>query len=206
MKRVLSLALVALTSAACSQQTESPVTAKVAATVDGAEAGRILAAQVRAQAAASSTPSEAPAPDTAEYKELDWLDLMPPEDLAALQDNSPALLHLGGRRMRQQGSFSTVAAVTGKDVKLPGYIVPLSTDDAGKLTEFFFVPYFGACLHAPPPPPNQIVYVSLDRPTGSPEMWNPQWLRGRLRASTTENALGGSAYVMENASLVPYEG
>lgn len=193
MKRLFLLAMLALVATACSKSDTGSASGAVAAATGSAGAGR-------------STASAPEKKGGEEYKELDWLDLMPPEDLAAIEKNQPMLMHMGQRRMIQQGSFSTVASVTGKNVKVPGYVVPLDTDEQGRLTEFFFVPYFGACLHAPPPPPNQIIFVALDKPLGSPEMWNPQWLRGQLRATTTKNALGGSAYVMERASMVPYEG
>jgi len=205
MRRLISIALAAVWAAGCTEPQHPPPAKTALAAADGAEAGRIRAAPLRAQIAAARTPPEPAAEAASDHKELDWLELMPPEDLAALEDGPP-LSHTGQRRMVQQGSFATVSAVTGKDVKLPGYVVPLGTDDQGALTEFFFVPYFGACLHTPPPPPNQIVYVVLGTPAPSPEMWNPQWLQGRLRAATTESALGGSAYVMDDASLMPHDG
>ena len=206
MKRAILIALAIVCAAGCSEQpNNAPTPTTVAAAADGAEAGRIRAAQLRTQITAARTPPEPKPADSASYEEIDWLALMPPEDLAALERGAP-VLHLGQRRMVQQGSFSTVASMTGKNVKLPGYVVPLSTDEQGRLTEFFFVPYFGACTHAPPPPPNQIIYVSLKEAIRSPEMWNPQWLRGQLRATTTENALGGSAYGMDDASLTAYDG
>lgn len=206
MKRAILIALTTASAVGCSDQPNSaPSPTTVAAAADGTEAGRIRAAQLRAQIAAARTPPEPIQAVSTAYEEVDWLALMPPEDLAALERGAP-ILHMGQRRMVQQGSFSTVASMTGKNVKLPGYVVPLSTDEQGRLTEFFFVPYFGACTHAPPPPPNQIVYVSLKKAILSPEMWNPQWLQGQLRATTTENALGGSAYAMDDASVVPYDG
>lgn len=205
MKPRLFIVFAAVCAAACSQQHDPAPSSDAVAAADGADAGRIRAAQIRAQIAAARTAPGPPLVAASDHRELDWLELMPPADLAALE-NGPPLSHTGQRRMAQQGSFATVSSVTGQNVKLPGYVVPLSTDDQGALTEFFFVPYFGACLHVPPPPPNQIVHVVLGSSVPSPEMWNPQWLRGRLRAATTENALGGSAYVMEDASLVPYDG
>ena len=55
-------------------------------------------------------------------------------------------------------------SLNGQYVKLPGYVVPLESDAGGLLSEFLLVPYYGACIHVPPPPSNQIVYVRLNKP------------------------------------------
>lgn len=52
-----------------------------------------------------------------------------------------------------------VKALDGQNIRLPGYIVPLEVSEEGRTTEFLLVPYFGACIHVPPPPSNQIVHV-----------------------------------------------
>ena len=46
-----------------------------------------------------------------------------------------------------------------KDVRIPGFIVPLEYKESEIVTRFLLVPYFGACIHEPPPPPNQTIYV-----------------------------------------------
>lgn len=139
-------------------------------------------------------------------RELDWLEMMPPDELAALErGDGPEVQHTGNRRMPQFGTFRTVGTVLGRAVRLPGYVVPLSTAQDGRLTEFLFVPYYGACIHVPPPPPNQIVHVLLARPITMPEMYSPFFLAGTLSAERTDDALAGSAYTMRNAQLRPYE-
>lgn len=144
-------------------------------------------------------------PDGDGYVELDWLKMMPAADLEALK-HPTTIRHVGSLRMKQFGSFNTIDAVTGHKVKLPGYVVPLESDDEGRMTEFFFVPFFGACIHVPPPPPNQIVFVHLDKPMKTPEIWQPFWLRGELQIEKKNSSLGGSAYTMTGASLIVYDG
>ncbi|HJT99165.1 MAG TPA: DUF3299 domain-containing protein [Rhodanobacteraceae bacterium] len=144
-------------------------------------------------------------PDAEGYVELDWLKMMPAADLEALK-HPPQVQHVGRVRMKQFGSYDTVADVTNRKIKLPGYVVPIESDDQGRMTEFFFVPFFGACIHVPPPPPNQIVFAHLAKPVKTPEIWDPYWLRGELRVETKKNKLAGSAYAMADASLVPYDG
>jgi hypothetical protein len=94
----------------------------------------------------------------------------------------------------------------GQKAKLPGFVVPLETDDHGNMTEFFLVPYYGACIHVPPPPPNQIIYVKLAKGIKTPEIWDPFWLKGVVRTHKVSNAVAGAAYTMDQATLVPWEG
>ncbi len=67
----------------------------------------------------------------------------------------------------------------GKIVKIPGYIVPLDYSGTG-VTEFMLVPYVGACIHVPPPPPNQLVYVTTDKPWDTMTLWEPVWVTGEI--------------------------
>ena len=65
--------------------------------------------------------------------------------------------------MRAMTSTKTVAELDGLAVRIPGFIVPLDMDEEQRVTELFLVPYYGACLHMPPPPPNQMIYAKLER-------------------------------------------
>lgn len=142
----------------------------------------------------------------AEEQELDWLQMMPADELAALErGDGPPVQHTGDRRMPQFGTFRTVDAVLDRAVRLPGYVVPLATAADGRLTEFLFVPYYGACIHVPPPPPNQIVHVVLPQPIAMPDMYSPYFLAGTLRAEQVDADLAGSAYTMRDAQVRPYE-
>lgn len=139
-------------------------------------------------------------------QELDWLQMLPKDELAALErGEGPEVEHSGSRRMPQFGTFRTVDAVLRRPVRLPGYVVPLDNAADGRLTEFLFVPYYGACLHVPPPPPNQIVHVRLPRPVTMPDMYTPLFLAGTLAAERGDDTLAGSAYTMRDAQLRPYE-
>ncbi len=143
--------------------------------------------------------------DDAGYMEVDWTAMLPPEELKAIEEGKvPQVKHSGVQRMPQFGTYRVVDAVLGKPMRLPGYVVPLESDSAG-LIEFLFVPYFGACIHVPPPPPNQIVHVRLSKPIEMPDMYTPFYLAGALRAEHHEDGLAGSAYSMDNAKLLPYE-
>jgi uncharacterized protein len=91
-----------------------------------------------------------------------------------------------------------------KRIKLAGYISPITWDENNIVTELFFVPYFGACIHVPPPPPNQLIYVKLDKGMKLIELYEPFWVQGTLIVEATQKDIGHSAYSMQNASFAPY--
>ncbi|MEZ5442805.1 MAG: DUF3299 domain-containing protein [Lysobacterales bacterium] len=149
--------------------------------------------------ATTSTPASvsAPAPTTSteELRELDWMELMPADELQALQE-APPIAHDGSFKPLQQGSFQTVPGMDGLRVKLPGYIVPVESDADGKLLEFFLVPYFGACIHVPPPPPNQIIHGRLTAPAEMTDIYAAYWIEGMLHAERFQNDTAATAYTM----------
>ena len=111
--------------------------------------------------------------------------------------------HSGSTPAMQFGSFKTVPALDGHRVTLSGFVVPLETDDQGRMTEFLFVPFFGACIHVPPPPPNQMVYARLAKPMTAPELADAYELRGTLRVKRFDAEAASAAYTMDGATLVP---
>ena len=139
----------------------------------------------------------------AQPKELSWDDLMP----AVSAPPPPAFPGSGipgkGGPDKQPGgayvplySYNPVKSLDGKFVKLPGYIVPLESDAGGELTEFLLVPYFGACIHVPPPPPNQIVYVKLKAPFNLKSMADPYWITGTISTKPWSGDMADTDYVM----------
>ena len=94
--------------------------------------------------------------------------------------------------------------LVGKPVKIPGFTVPLE-DFASSATEFLLVPYVGACVHTPPPPPNQLVYVEMDEGTrATMDGWNPVWLEGILHIEDVNSVYGSSSYRVVGTSVTPY--
>ena len=98
-----------------------------------------------------------------------------------------------------------VEELDGQYVKLPGFIVPLESDEGGLLDEFLLVPYFGACIHVPPPPPNQIVYVKLEKPYEVTDIWEPYWIVGTMRTQTYSGDIATSVYQIEGEDVERYE-
>lgn len=131
---------------------------------------------------------------TGDTREIDWLELLPPEDLKALEE-MPEVSHDGQMQMPQvMASTKTVLAMSGVKGKVPGYLVPISFDENQRVTEMFLVPYFGACVHVPPPPPNQLIYIKPENPIELGNLWDAYWVHGTVQASLTQNAMATAAY------------
>jgi hypothetical protein len=160
-----------------------------------------------AQAQSEAPAIGAPAPKASgkDETEIDWLELMPPEDIKKLQE-LPAVDHTGMISADQFMSFNTVEELDGRKGRIAGYVVPIETNEAGELTSFFLVPYFGACIHVPPPPPNQIVYAKLAKAIPVPDMYAPQWVQGTLVIERTDNEIGASAYTMKVDTVTLWDG
>jgi len=82
------------------------------------------------------------------------------------------------RRARGQ---TANAELNGKTIRIPGYLLPLEFEDK-KVVEFLLVPWVGACIHTPPPPPNQIVHVKLEKGFDmGDDMFTPVWVNGVMK-------------------------
>ncbi len=93
----------------------------------------------------------------------------------------------------------------GKKVRIPGYITPLRFNN-NKLGEFLLVPYHGACIHLPPPPGNQIVFVKKATGVVVDRLYQPVWITGILRAKPVGTSVADAGYSIENAIAEPYDG
>ncbi|MDB9817954.1 DUF3299 domain-containing protein [Pelagibacterales bacterium] len=92
----------------------------------------------------------------------------------------------------------------GKIVKIPGYIVPLDYSGTG-VTEFMLVPYVGACIHVPPPPPNQLVYVTTDKPWDTMTLWEPVWVTGEIIVKIQTNEWAETGYEISADKIEFYD-
>ncbi|MEF1308534.1 DUF3299 domain-containing protein [Vibrio mytili] len=135
---------------------------------------------------------------------LDWIDLIPQSERDMFDSiGMPATDHTGGAAKQSKiGGVRT--ELNGSEVKIPGFVIPLE-GDANTVTEFLLVPYFGACIHVPPPPPNQIVYVKF--PKGAPvqELWDIVYVVGKLKTEMTSLELAETGYMIEGESIEAYD-
>ncbi len=102
-----------------------------------------------------------------------------------------------------EGAYEVVDDFNGETVRLPGYLVPLDLNAQGG-TEFLLVPYFGACIHVPPPPPNQIVYVTVEEPYVLEALFEPVWVTGEFDVVALATDLAEVAYSLSADDIEAY--
>ena len=154
-----------------------------------------------------------PKPAAGGFAELRWDDLVPKgwdpmkglrdkgiSNPAALIDGDPKTEALMAQLREAWDNAPTETSLNGSRIKLPGYLVPLEEGPAG-LTEFLLVPYFGACIHTPPPPANQIVWVLSAKPVPGLRSMDTVWVSGTLKTMRGSSAMGSTGYRLD-ASLV----
>ena len=95
-----------------------------------------------------------------------------------------------------EGPAPVVASLDGKRVHIGGYIVPLDFE-ATRVKEFLLVPFVGACIHVPPPPANQIVYVKTEQGFDVQGTFDPVWVTGTLKVTTAFTGLAEAGYSLE---------
>ncbi len=96
-------------------------------------------------------------------------------------------------------------ALDGVSVKLPGFIIPLDYDGTG-VTAFMLVPYIGASIHVPPPPANQLVLVTTERPYESDRLFSPVTVTGMFGTASTSTQLAEIGYALSADRVMPYRG
>jgi hypothetical protein len=173
----------------------------------------------------SSTNQSRKALPVSAFKIVEWTDLIPEKELNAyinppdyidniedgsLEDQLNSNIQNSTSSVTedsyQQALISTniIEEMDGKAVKIPGFIVPLEFDDNQTVTQFFLVPYFGACIHMPPPPPNQIIFINYPQGLTVDTIYEAFWISGVLSTSIVENEMGTAAYSMEMQSFEIY--
>ncbi|MGK9048426.1 DUF3299 domain-containing protein [Stutzerimonas chloritidismutans] len=149
-----------------------------------------------------------------DVRDLQWSELIPegappPPPPMAMHDMSQlaeALAAEAGPAAAQQSPAAPVVeALDGQMVKLPGYIVPLDMTEEGRVIEFLLVPYFGACIHVPPPPSNQIVHATSELGVRVEALYEPFWIEGPLRVEHASSELAEAGYRMQAQKIYPYE-
>ena len=159
------------------------------------------------------------------YETVEWIDLLPKDDLEALLNPPEYVTNIeensaedvissqlrGGtsntkadRYQQALNSSRIVSKMNGSAIRIPGFIVPLDFSDKQTITQFFLVPWFGACIHLPPPPPNQIILTNYPKGLKLESLYEPFWISGVLKTSLVENELASAAYVLEMNAYEPY--
>ena len=165
------------------------------------------------------------AEDKSAFTTVDWADLIPPEVLEILLNPPSYIAEIEDGSAEDQitsqmkntladqeedayrralASTDVNPAMDGQKIRIPGFVVPLEFDEDQTISQFFLVPYFCACLHMPPPPPNQIILVDAPEGVQMSALYEPFWLEGEVSTVVTENDMAKSAYAMQLHKLSPY--
>ena len=146
-------------------------------------------------------------------RDLQWEELVPqdwnPRKLLddagfdELGDADPRAMALLDELRAEWDKAPVVAALAGSSVRLPGFVVTLEADEQS-VSEFLLVPYFGACIHVPPPPSNQVVHVVPAEPVSEELAIYPVWVVGKLQTVQGDSALGASGYRIDDARVEAY--
>lgn len=158
----------------------------------------------------SAAPPAATASDS--FKEITWEALIPKNwdpskdfknlDMNFLNDGDPRAM-AALQAMREAWDKAPVEpGLNGARIKIPGFIVPLD-GERGKLRQFLLVPYFGGCIHTPPPPANQIIDVTLEKPAKI-QMMDAVWVTGVLETTRSDTSMGSAGYRLTGMGVTPY--
>lgn len=169
----------------------------------------------RAQPAGVPTmqPPLAGAPAAGPARTITWEDLVPRDwdpfkefkdlNFQMLDDGDPRAMELLKRMRKVWDEAPVNEALAGQVVRLPGFIVPLEDSREG-LKEFLLVPYFGACIHSPPPPANQIIHVVPVKPARGFRSMDAVWISGPLALDRVDSHMGMAGYRIAATEVAAY--
>jgi len=205
---LLAATLCVLAPAALAQPTGVPLMNPALGAASAPAAGK-PAAKSAAKPAAKPA-----APVVNGFSTVNWDALVPADwdpfkdfkgtDLAALSDADPRAQQMLKQLREIWDNAPTNPALVGQKVRIPGFVVPLEDSQDG-LKEFLLVPYFGACIHSPPPPSNQIIHVLPISPAKNVKSMDAVWIHGVLKTERTDSYMGAAAYRIEAQEVLPYQ-
>ncbi len=153
----------------------------------------------------------------AAYTPITWDTLMPAQqagitllqknnrttDFSQFKDSDPRAQAMLQEMRDQMEMARPVASMDGEKIRITGYLVPLEYDDTHQIKEFLLVPYFGACIHTPPPPPNQIIHVFLNvTPEGEFDTLDQVEIAGDIEVRSSDSDMGRSVYTVWADTLI----
>lgn len=179
----------------------------------------LFASQISAQTSKSHKAQAKGAPTADDsYKEISW-DVLVPKDwdpakrfrelnLGKLNDADPRATEVLEIMKEEWDSAPIDPSLDGRKVKIPGFVVPIE-EEGRAVTEFLLVPYFGACIHVPPPPANQIIHVISAKPIKDLRVMDAVWVTGQLKgvrySNQTPMGMGAAGYQINSIAVTPYK-
>lgn len=147
------------------------------------------------------------------YTEIAWESLIPKDwdamapfkglKLDQMDDSDPRADAALWKAKKYWKQAPVDTAMEGKSVRLPGFVVSLDREGEA-LKEFLLVPYFGACIHVPPPPANQIIHVRSSKAVKDVRTMDAVWISGVIKVERSDSSMGSSGYSMTAVKVEPY--
>lgn len=125
------------------------------------------------------------------------------DKLANLQDGDPKANEALAEIRKAWDNAPANPDINNQPVRIAGFVVPLEGEQ-GSLREFLLVPYYGACIHMPPPPANQVIHVKMDKPSKIGSM-DAVWVSGQIKVAGSDTAMGRSTYVLDGRGWEAYQ-
>jgi hypothetical protein len=125
-------------------------------------------------------------------------------DLSKMQDSDPRAMEALDQLKHEWDNAPAEPSLGGKQIRIAGFALPLERKGE-QVTEFLIVPYFGACIHTPPPPANQIIHAKSAKPLSGVKMMVPIWTYGTLSVQRGETRWGVAGYHLQVDKVSPYE-
>jgi uncharacterized protein len=148
------------------------------------------------------------------YREIQWDDLMPKGwdpmaafkglDLSSMSDSDPRANEALASARAEWDKAPVEPALNGQRIRLAGFVIPLERK-GDLISEFLLVPYFGACIHVPPPPANQVVHVIISKPVKGMRTMDTFWVKGRMQLQGGDSGMGVYGYRIMADGVEPYE-
>jgi uncharacterized protein len=150
----------------------------------------------------------------ATYKEVAWDALLPPDwdpmrvlkglNMDQLSDADPRAMEALDKLREEWNKAPANPSMNGARIRIPGFVVPLE-NQRNQITEFLLVPYFGACIHVPPPPANQLIHVFPSKPLKEIQTMQAVWVSGTMENIAADTSMGRAGYRMKAEIVTPYK-
>lgn len=185
-----------------------------AATARDYSVGERLPSAPAKSAGKTAPPIAPPITPATTYQEITWDNLMPKNwdpmaplkglKLDNLRDGDPRAIEALEKIREAWNNAPIEPALNGARIRLPGFVIPLEKV-GDKVSEFLLVPYFGACIHTPPPPSNQIIHVTAAKPISGMRTMDAMWVSGVMHAGKVDTEMGQAGYQLKAEVVVPYK-
>jgi uncharacterized protein len=187
---------------------------KPAADLPKAGAAKSDAAKLSATKSDSGKPNAVKSSVANTLREIKWEELSPKDwdpfaairdlNFATLKDSDPKAMEALTKLTESRNQAPVVPELAGQSVRISGFIIPL-TKVKDEVHDFLLVPYFGACIHTPPPPSNMVLHVIPDKPFKGGVTMDAVTVSGTLSIERTESPWGTAGYKLTGKQVVKFQ-